>query len=236
MGTPLHPPVRPPEDTPAESDHPPTTHPGTSAVNDFACLGDVLASAAAVHASAAALHGAMGDATGDGAAAGSSAQDSAHHAASRLVAFLWPEVVGPEIAANARPAYLRNGRLVVVTASPAWAQSLHLLAEHLLSRLRERLAQARVSVEINKVVFRHAGWEDTAVQPDPVTESALAQSDVQLPTQGAAKESEPSGSLSLEEQRALAEVEQMPLPPGLKEALLRAMKASFVRGKKDFVR
>lgn len=231
MGTPPHPPVRPPEDTPAESDRA-----RTPAVNDFACLGDLLASAAALHASAAALHGAMGDATGDSTAAGSSAEHSAHHTASRLLAFLWPEVVGPEIAANARPAYLRNGRLVVVTASPAWAQSLHLLADHLLSRLRERLAQARLSVEINKVVFRHAGWEDTAVQPDPVTEAALAQSDIQVPTQVAAKESEPSESLSLEEQRALAEVEQMPLPPGLKEALLRAMKVSFVRGKKDFVR
>ena len=50
--------------------------------------------------------------------------------------------VGPEVAANARPVQLRDGRLVVTTSSSAWAQTLQLMSPMVVERL-ERPARAR---------------------------------------------------------------------------------------------
>ena len=47
----------------------------------------------------------------------------------------WAEVVGPGVAANARPVSLANGVLVVGADDPAWASQLRYLAGELLSRL-----------------------------------------------------------------------------------------------------
>ena len=74
----------------------------------------------------------------------------------RLLAAVWADVVGPEVAANAKPVQLREGRLVVTTSSSAWAQTLQLMSEIVIARLNERLGEAAVK----KAVFRHAGWED----------------------------------------------------------------------------
>jgi hypothetical protein len=71
------------------------------------------------------------------------------------LADVWADVVGAEIAANARPAQLRDGRLVVTTSSSAWAQTLQLMSEMIIARLNERLGEGAVQ----KAVFRHAGWE-----------------------------------------------------------------------------
>ena len=85
----------------------------------------------------------------------------------RRVAEVWDEAVGPEIAANARPVQLRQGRLVVSTSSSAWAQTLQFMGEAVRVRLNESLQ----TDEIRTVFFRHAGWEappdrgPAAVQP-----------------------------------------------------------------------
>ncbi len=73
----------------------------------------------------------------------------------RRVAEVWDEAVGPEIAANARPVQLRQGRLVVSTSSSAWAQTLQFMGEAVRVRLNESLQ----TDEIRTVFFRHAGWE-----------------------------------------------------------------------------
>jgi predicted nucleic acid-binding Zn ribbon protein len=48
----------------------------------------------------------------------------------------WEQLVGPEIAAHARPASLRGGVLVVVVDQPAWAAQLRFMATDLLTRVR----------------------------------------------------------------------------------------------------
>ena len=49
----------------------------------------------------------------------------------------WEELVGPAIAAHARPLRLQDGRLVVLTDDPAWASQLHWLATDLVARIAE---------------------------------------------------------------------------------------------------
>lgn len=76
----------------------------------------------------------------------------------RQVAAVWEKAVGPEVARNARPLYLRRGRLSVATSSPAWAQTLQLLSGRVISGVNEALG-----VEVVKDVrFRHAGWLPTS--------------------------------------------------------------------------
>ncbi len=47
----------------------------------------------------------------------------------------WEQIVGPDIAAHARPSSLRDGELVLVAESTAWATQLRLLATRLMARL-----------------------------------------------------------------------------------------------------
>jgi predicted nucleic acid-binding Zn ribbon protein len=49
----------------------------------------------------------------------------------------WDDVVGPQIAAHARPLTLRDGVLAVAVDQPAWATQLRLLGGSLLARLSE---------------------------------------------------------------------------------------------------
>jgi predicted nucleic acid-binding Zn ribbon protein len=48
----------------------------------------------------------------------------------------WEQLVGPEIAAHARPTSLQNGVLIVVADQPAWAAQLRFMASDLLTRVR----------------------------------------------------------------------------------------------------
>ena len=73
----------------------------------------------------------------------------------RRLATVWADVVGAEVAENARPVQLRDGRLVVTTSSSAWAQTLQLMSPIIVARLQERLGEGSVE----KAVFRHAGWD-----------------------------------------------------------------------------
>lgn len=64
----------------------------------------------------------------------------------------WDEIVGPQVAAHARPVRLDRGVLVVEVDDPAWATQLRLLS----GRLRERLA-ADAGVMVTELQVRVAG-------------------------------------------------------------------------------
>src|SRR3954462_15546260 len=47
----------------------------------------------------------------------------------------WEDIVGPQVAAHARPAVLDDGRLLVDVDEPGWATQLRYLERDLLARL-----------------------------------------------------------------------------------------------------
>ena len=175
----------------------------------------------------------------------------------RRVAEVWAEAVGPEIAANARPLQLRQGRLVVSTSSSAWAQSLQFMGEAVRARLNESLE----TDEIRTIFFRHAGWEaapdhgSTALparassRPPGADSCDARESDVcgesgaTKVEAGATHEARAIGDSPVaagfsagdpqdltEEQRAALEgVRDLDVSPELREVIGRAMKAAFVR-------
>jgi predicted nucleic acid-binding Zn ribbon protein len=63
----------------------------------------------------------------------------------------WDEVVGPQIAAHARPVRLESGTLVIQVDEPGWATQLRFLESDLRSRLRDA-----AGVEITKLEVRVA--------------------------------------------------------------------------------
>jgi len=56
----------------------------------------------------------------------------------------WEQIVGPELAAHARPDGFADGELVVVVDSTAWATQLRLLAATLVQRLNAELGDGTV--------------------------------------------------------------------------------------------
>jgi predicted nucleic acid-binding Zn ribbon protein len=56
----------------------------------------------------------------------------------------WPSIVGPDIAAHARPSSLREGVLRVRTDSPAWATEIGYLAEVIRTQINDALGQVVV--------------------------------------------------------------------------------------------
>ena len=65
----------------------------------------------------------------------------------------WDEVVGPTVAAHARPVTLDGDRLVVEVDDPAWATQLRYLESGVLERLREAAGGAairRVDVRVKR--------------------------------------------------------------------------------------
>jgi hypothetical protein len=135
----------------------------------------------------------------------------------RALAALWPDIAGPDVAANARPVHLSQGRLVVSTSSSVWAHTLSYMESDLKDKVNERLGPG----VIDQIIFRHAGWEErkrSRQAAPPLPRPAL---------------SEPLSARQIE---ALAEVEDLDLPTEIRERILRAMKASFVRGEQDSVR
>lgn len=163
----------------------------------------------------------------------------------RRVTAVWAGAVGPEVAANARPVQLREGRLVVTTSSSAWAQTLQMMSPMVMAGLNDRLNERL----IEKIVFRHAGWEEhagSASGPAPGAPVAPA-----LPEAPAAASSTPTSAeagptrhperqadgqaehLSAEERQALADLEQLPLDPVMKAKIREAMTAGFVRARQD---
>lgn len=138
---------------------------------------------------------------------------------SRALAAAWPEVAGAEVAANASPVQLKAGRLVVSTSSSVWAHTLQYMGEDLRARLNERLGRGTVK----EIVFRHAGWEE---RPRGETANRAPVVPVDVGSQ----------TLSQDQEAALKQVEELDLPPAIRERIARAMRASFVRGQQEPVR
>jgi hypothetical protein len=162
---------------------------------------------------------------------------------SQQLAAVWEDVVGAEVAANARPVQLREGRLVVTTSSSAWAQTLQLMSDMVVARLNERLGGGSVG----RAVFRHAGWEDFPRSAETPRQTAPARRDPKGdagtrsgsgpgPARAEASTGDDMGGFSEDEKRALADVEELLLPASTKAAIRKAMMAGFVRSKQDFDR
>ena len=65
----------------------------------------------------------------------------------------WADIVGPQLAAHARPLSLSSGVLVVAVTEPAWATQLTFLEGELLGRFREALGDGvvdRVEVRLRR--------------------------------------------------------------------------------------
>jgi len=164
---------------------------------------------------------------------------------SRRLAAVWVEAVGAEIAANARPVQLREGRLVVTTSSSAWAQTLHAMSEMVVTRVNQQLG----SEVVKKAVFRHAGWEDhpagrtkvgtevagRVAAPSPPAPANAGPAGVVASEPGAPAGTDVAG-LTDDERRALADLEALSLDPVVKDTIRDAMKAGFVRARQDLSR
>jgi predicted nucleic acid-binding Zn ribbon protein len=70
--------------------------------------------------------------------------DLAPDTALAAVQRVWPDVVGPSIAAEAAPSAERGGVLTVSCSASVWAQELDLMAPTILSRLNGRLEGRRI--------------------------------------------------------------------------------------------
>lgn len=72
----------------------------------------------------------------------------------------WPELVGPQIAAHCRPDQLRDGELLVIADTSAWATQLRLLVPKLQARLAAELGSSlirRIRVQGPVAPTRHSG-------------------------------------------------------------------------------
>jgi predicted nucleic acid-binding Zn ribbon protein len=58
---------------------------------------------------------------------------------------LWPDIVGPDVAAHAEPTSLRKSVLRVRTDSPAWSTELSYFADELRKRINDAVGSALVS-------------------------------------------------------------------------------------------
>ncbi|MGE5289964.1 MAG: DUF721 domain-containing protein [Micromonosporaceae bacterium] len=75
----------------------------------------------------------------------------------------WPQIVGADLAAHARPDSFTDGELVVVADSTAWATQLRLLAAELVRRLNAELGdgtvkRVRVRGPAGDTGPRRGGW------------------------------------------------------------------------------
>lgn len=67
----------------------------------------------------------------------------------------WPELVGPAIAAHARPLSLKDGLLTIAVDQPGWATQLRYLDASLKAQLTDALGEGVVSrVELRVVPAR----------------------------------------------------------------------------------
>ncbi|RPI77821.1 MAG: DUF721 domain-containing protein [Desulfobacteraceae bacterium] len=69
-----------------------------------------------------------------------------------LIFQVWEEVVGSAIAANAKPLWIKNGRLRVKVYASIWLQELGYLEKDIQARLNEKLGRPA----IKKIEFRLA--------------------------------------------------------------------------------
>ncbi len=79
----------------------------------------------------------------------------------------WPQVAGQVVGAHTRPEVLREGRLIVATDSPAWAQELHLRRPELLAKLEAVLGPGVVTELHFRSGFRARRASETPAEPLP---------------------------------------------------------------------
>lgn len=98
---------------------------------------------------------------------------------------VWIEVVGPEISSHTRVEGLREGELLVLTDSPAWASELSAMSGQLLERVRQaagelpvRSIRFTVSRRVLEEDARHTrnaevsrGYGGDLVTPEPLTDA-----------------------------------------------------------------
>lgn len=161
--------------------------------------------------------------------------------AERRLAAVWPDVVGPEVARNARPRTLRAGRLVVATSSSVWAQTLQHMAGEILPRLNEALAVGlegqTEAVVIREAIFRPAGWDPGGGAGSPVALDT-GPGDGDLGGDGWPREEARSGSrtrrrLTAADEAAVEAVRCQAGDPELGRLISRAMRASLERIKPE---
>ncbi len=63
---------------------------------------------------------------------------------------VWDEVTGPAISGNARPLWIKDGKLRVLVSNPVWLQELRFMETEIRERLNTRLGRAAV----RKIDFR----------------------------------------------------------------------------------
>jgi len=56
----------------------------------------------------------------------------------------WPDLVGPTIAENAKPAVIKKGMLIVHVTSTPWIQQLQYLKEDIIEKLNRELGEERI--------------------------------------------------------------------------------------------
>jgi hypothetical protein len=111
----------------------------------------------------------------------------------------WPELIGPQVAANAWPARLsRDGTLHVATSSSAWAFELGQLEREILPRLRGALGDAAPS----RLKFAPGPLPEPAAAPSEGTSWELPE-----PTEEQAREAR-SWASAIESDELRAEVEK----------------------------
>ena len=80
----------------------------------------------------------------------------AAHAQVARIAAVWPEIVGPQLAGNTRPAQLENKILLVYVSHPAWIMELRgAMTAEILARLQAQFGKN----EIKNIRF--------AIDPEP---------------------------------------------------------------------
>lgn len=120
----------------------------------------------------------------------------------------WPGAVGPGISANAWPARVaRDGTLHVHTSSSTWAFELTQLADSILERLREKLGEDCPAA----LKFATGPLPEVAAEVEKVRDRTAPRP--------SAEQVERSG-------RIAASIDD----PDLREAVARAVAASFARG------
>ncbi|MBW2616153.1 MAG: DUF721 domain-containing protein [Deltaproteobacteria bacterium] len=63
---------------------------------------------------------------------------------------VWNEVVGPAISKNARPLWIKNGKLKVIVSNPIWLQELQFVEKDIMEKLNGKLGRKAVE----KIEFR----------------------------------------------------------------------------------
>lgn len=63
---------------------------------------------------------------------------------------VWDEAVGPAISSNARPSWIKKGRLRVVVTDPIWLQELEFMGDRIKEKVNAKLGREAVK----KIDFR----------------------------------------------------------------------------------